>query len=84
MLNKHLESVSLVSFPKGFLVQDFVTWFIKWSASSRWSIDPNSGCGSIETMTSGKTHPTSLHAIAQNRRVSANMICFVMNFGGRI
>ena len=33
-------------------------FLVKWSAFSRWSIDPNSEWGSIETITIGKTHPT--------------------------
>ena len=32
--------------------------FINWGASSRWSFGPNSACGSKETTTIGKTHPT--------------------------
>ena len=31
---------------------------VKLSTSYRWSFGPNSACGSIETTTIGKTHPT--------------------------
>ena len=34
------------------------TVYLKWGASSRWSFGPKSACGSIETMTIGKTHST--------------------------
>ena len=36
---------------------------IKWGASSRWSLRPNSVWGSIETTDSRKTHPTLLFII---------------------
>ena len=32
--------------------------FSKWDTSSRWPFRPNSACGSIETTTTRKTHPT--------------------------
>ena len=34
---------------------------IKWIASSRWSFDRNSACGSLETTTIGKMHSTLLY-----------------------
>ena len=40
---------------------------IKWGASSRWSLRPISACGSIETTTMRKTHPTLPKSIKLKR-----------------
>ena len=38
-------------------------YLLQWGVSSRWSFEPNSVCGSIETTTTGKTHPTLYKAL---------------------
>ena len=51
---------------------------IKWGATSRWSLGPNSAWSSIETMIIGKTHPTLLQLVQRKPRMKRR------NFGLRI
>ena len=54
----------------------FPCWFccqllqhLKWGASSRWPFGLNPRWGSLETTTSGKTHPTLLYIYSRHIRV---------------